>query len=148
MGQRHYDRNGRLVGYQQSDTEAAAKDAATFAAMGAMGVVAAIIAPFAPILWGGYQVFLFLTATEDWHELFAGVITLAIIAGSLWLLWSFKWVRIPYFGAEVVFATAYAFVFIRDRHDAIWGGFAALLVLAFGAWIIMQIERQFEKQFA
>lgn len=148
MAQRQYDAQGNLISRTETTTDRVVQGAGQAIGLAALAIMAAIIAPFIPILWLGYQAFQWLTSTAEWHELFAGILALCLIAGAGWLLWRFKWVRIPYFGAEVLFASWFTFNAISEKNDAIWGGFFALIVLAIGIWVMRLIEQEFDKRFA
>jgi len=148
MGQRFYDGKGNLVGRQISDAERADNAVAAIILMGMAAVAMAVgtaiaiaLAPLAPVLFAGYGVFIGLTESMGWHELFAGVASLATVVVSLWLLCTTKWLRIVYFGAEVLFVAVVAFIFVQDASDGVWAGAASLVISLIGGGIVYYVEK-------
>lgn len=155
MGQRFYDGNGKLVGRQISDQEAADQALLMFAAMGlaAAGaaiaaVVAIALAPIAPVFLMGYAVFQVFDTGLGWHELPSGVLAFASIVAALFLLCRSKVVRITYFGAEVIVLGIAAYVGIESISDWVWGGFVAGIVMLLAGALVYYVEKNMviEKQ--
>lgn len=144
--QKQYDAQGNLISRTESSADRLVQGAGQAAGIAALAIITVVVAPFLPILWAGYQAFQFLIMPGEWHELFAGIVALALVGCSFWLLWNFKWIRLPYFGAEVLFASWFSFQTISETSDTIWGGTSALVVFALGVWIVILIEKWFAKR--
>jgi hypothetical protein len=136
MPQNVYDRTGRLIGYSKSDAEVAAEGAA----LAGLALLAILIAPFLPILLTAYWMIEYLVGVAAWHPLFAIIFGVILAVACLSALWHWAWARIAYFGAEVLCAAFFTFLYIGARSDEIWASAAAIVVAVFGFGLMAWIE--------
>ena len=144
MARKTYDKDGKLLTVQRTDSEAFAKNAMASAGIAASIFVVILVAPFFPILWVGWKAFELLTVDVGWHELFAGIIGLVLIGLGIFALWKFRWFRSIYLAAELIFVTWFASNLVAEQTDLIWACFTALILIALGGFIIFKIDQQIE----
>jgi hypothetical protein len=144
MARKTYDKDGKLLTVQRTDSEAFAKQAISSAGIAAGILVIILVAPFFPILWVGWKAFELLTLNLGWHELFAGIIGLVLVVLGIFALWKFRWFRSIYLAAELIFVTWFAFNLVSEQSDLIWACFTALILIALGGYLIFKIDQQIE----
>jgi hypothetical protein len=128
LARNYYNKFGFKTGYSRSSREEGRETAG-------MLLIAVVLAPFYPLFVVASQVYGFLTTSLNLHSLFAGIGSIAIFGGGLYLLWKSVTFRYVYLGGSTAFATYYVFQSTYPARDVVWASFLALLTLAFGSAI-------------
>lgn len=134
MGWEVRDRVGRRIATvrDKNDNELSGED------LGVVLIVALIVAPFVPVLAGGYLAAITLMKFGV-HELFSWLAGIVVVVLSGWLLWKYALARLIYFGAVTLMGSALVFLFVRSGSDLIWSSFWAILFAGAGSFITWKL---------